>query len=238
MLHGFNRAPAAGEPAVAGVAGSSTAAGARTYTPVALYRVGRQVRFADGESSGVYRMEARECQRLLDEPGGQLFAADAPAVAANALAVAGTQNADDRKYFDAWGTPKTACRRHNTAMKWLRQQGERLHTQQIVCPNDGAIDVPKCNHSKGTDFSFDESTPDFQWRWQSMIAQLSDVSLNVMFGPAVAEPSDDQVVCQCDLRVVDRPGCNMQRADIDNHRKAAQANTWDFVLTFRSGRVV
>ena len=53
MMHGFDEAPAAGEPAVAGVAGSSTAAGARTDTPVALYRVGGQVRSADGEASAV-----------------------------------------------------------------------------------------------------------------------------------------------------------------------------------------
>jgi hypothetical protein len=115
---------------------------------------------------------------------------------------------------------------------------ERLQSRQIVFPNDVAIDVPKRNHSKGTDFPFDESTPGFKWRWQSMIAQLSDGSLDDMFGAAVAEPSDDQVVCQCDIRMGDRPGFNMQRADVGNHRKAAQANTWDFVLTFRSGRVV
>jgi hypothetical protein len=238
MMHGSNAAPAAGEPAVAGVAGSSTAAGARTDTPVPLYRKEGHVRIAGDGAKPLYRMEAQACQQLVDEPGVPIFAAAAPAVAANAPAVAGAQNAFDRKYFEAWGKPRSTCRRHNTAMKWLRQEGERLHTPQIVCPNDGAIDVPKCNHGKGTDFSFDESTPDFQWRWQSMIAQFSDDSLNAMFGPAVAEPSDDQVVCQCDIRMGDRPGFKMQRADVDNHRKAAQANTWDFVLTFRSGRVV
>ena len=71
-----------------------------------------------------------------------------------------------------------------------------------------------------------------------MIAQLSDDSLDDMFGAAVAEPSDDQVVCQCDIRGLDRPGFKMQRADVDNRREPAQAQTWDFVLTFRSGRVV
>ena len=116
ILHGFDEATAAGEPAVAGVAGPNTAVGARTDTPVVLYRVAGQVRTADGGAMPVYRLEAQECQHLVDEPGVPLFAAAAPAVAANAPAVAGAQNAYDRKYVDALGKPLTACRLHNTAM--------------------------------------------------------------------------------------------------------------------------
>ena len=96
MMHGFDEATAAGEPAVAGVAGPSTAAGARTATAVALYRVEGHVRIADGGAMPVYRLEAQECQHLVDEPGAPLFAADAPAVAANALAAAAAQEVYDR----------------------------------------------------------------------------------------------------------------------------------------------
>ena len=56
---------------------------------------------AGGEAVTVYRLEAQECQHLVDEPGVPLFAAAAPAVAANAPAVAGTQEVYDRNYFDS-----------------------------------------------------------------------------------------------------------------------------------------
>ena len=125
MMHGFNAAPAAGEPAVAGVAGSSTAAGARTDTPVPLYRKEGHVRIAGDGAKPLYRLEAQECQQLVDEPGIPFFAAAAPAVATNALAVAGAQEVYDRNHFTALGEPRATCRRHNKALHFLRFVAER-----------------------------------------------------------------------------------------------------------------
>ena len=109
-------------------------------------------------------------------------------------------------FVNARGKPITTCSRHNTTLKWMRIVAERWGSQQIVFNNDVAIDVPRCDHAVGTDFTFDESTTDFQWRWQSMVAQLSDASLDIIFGDAVAEPSADQVVCKCAILGLDRPG--------------------------------
>ena len=71
-----------------------------------------------------------------------------------------------------------------------------------------------------------------------MLAQLSDASLDIIFGAAVAEPPGDQVTCKCAITKLDRLGFKVQRAERTQNRQPKPVDTWDFVLTFRSGRVV
>ena len=72
-----------------------------------------------------------------------------------------------------------------------------------------------------------------------MVAQLDDLSLDALLGPAVAEPPDDRVICKCSIAPVGMGDFKLQRAERDRIEQEPQSrNSWDFALTFRNGEVV
>jgi len=148
------------------------------------------------------------------------------------------------------------------ALKWLRQEGERLGLDVVFLRSE--VPIAEIIHPKGMQFSFNPDPDKMSyWRWQEMVAQLDDerildawgkTSLQlVVEGTAVAAPSDQGTVVaapsdrsrglvSCILKQMPRYDHQMECMARQNNPPARDAQAistvWDFVLTRADGSLV
>ena len=99
---------------------------------------------------------------------------DQNAVAACAVA---EEQVFDLEYFRHLKEFTCGWKQHNATMKWFREECEKNGTKQMTFSNTEATLVPEMVHAKGTEYWWDNEKPKRLWRWQEMVAQLDDASM-------------------------------------------------------------
>ena len=135
---------------------------------------------------------------------------------------------------------------HNVALKWFRELCEREGLTEHIFSNTAVADVPVINHRKGTDYSFDDESHTFPWRWQEMVANLTaDAIRDILTRDETFDPrrqhAEHFIECKiqqtgqyCHKRAV----AAKKGAIPENVPKREKPLVWDFVLTRSDGMLI
>jgi hypothetical protein len=159
-------------------------------------------------------------------PNTALLGDQTPVVGAGASDVPGEQTVFDLEYFrhlEITGSYK----QHNVAMKWHRQEAESAGLDSLTFDNTAPNPVATIVHGQGTSFHF-EGDPSIPWRWQEMVAQMDDHSMQ-MVAQGLGAQSRSRGLVSCRLQ-------KTGRYDHKRHHALGQAASgemlciWDFAF--------
>ena len=148
-------------------------------------------------------------------------------------AVAGPQ-IFDLEYFRSFRTTNT-YKQHSAALKYHREMAETAGLDSVTFSNTGANPVAQIVHDKGPNFRF-EGEATIPWRWQEMVAQMDEHSMQMVVHPQFADgnfPRSRGLV-----------GCRLQKTDRYDHKRHHAKGypemlfVWDFVLVCEDGTQV
>ena len=150
----------------------------------------------------------------------------------------------DLEYFRTFRPFTRGYKQHNEALKWFRDTLEPQGIKFRTFSNTNPILVQECTHPPGMDYWF-VGEPILPWRWQEMVAQLDEDSMErVVYGL----PDGPANLADRSRGIV---SCGVQETDTYDHKRHSALKTlkrspppdvrlceWDFVLECDDGTLV